>query len=162
MAYSTTASFDKLTCTNSVDFENCQDSFGRFCLSKNDSNYLDVKLSVFKRDKNRDFPLVQKLTVGEAVFNRFVRFRKQLVIASENFRREVNMSPVLIPTKSKDLDEHLKLAHKVINLADQAIRKNCVTLLWNNVEKPGSSYAQAQKSAKEKEEKKFKQIVFVQ
>ena len=44
MAYNTTASLDKLTCTDYVDFGKCQDRFGRFSCSKDDSNYLDVKL----------------------------------------------------------------------------------------------------------------------
>ena len=53
MAYNTTASLDKLTCTDYVDFGKCQDRFGRFSWTKNDSNYLDIKLKVFKReDKN--------------------------------------------------------------------------------------------------------------
>ena len=30
MAYSTTASLDKLTCTNYMEFAKCQDRFGRF------------------------------------------------------------------------------------------------------------------------------------
>ena len=50
------------------------------------------------------------------------------------------MSPVLIPTMSKDIDGQLKLAHKVVDLADRANRKNCVTLLRNKVDKPDSSY----------------------
>ena len=55
MAYNTTASLDKLTCTGYVDFGKSQDRFGRFSLTKNDSNYLDVKLKVFKReDKNAE------------------------------------------------------------------------------------------------------------
>ena len=53
MAYNTTASLDKVTCTDYVDFGNCQDRFGRFSWSKNDSNYLDVKLKVFKKDDNK-------------------------------------------------------------------------------------------------------------
>ena len=53
MAYNTTASLDKLTCPDYVDFGNSQDRFGRFSWSKTDSNYLDIKLKVFKReDKN--------------------------------------------------------------------------------------------------------------
>ena len=56
MAYNTTETLDKLTCTDYVDFGNCQDRFGRFSWSKNDSNYLDIKLKVFKReDKNAQF-----------------------------------------------------------------------------------------------------------
>ena len=56
MAYKTTASLDKLTCTDYVDFGKCQDRSGRFSGTKNDSNYLDIKLKVIKReDKNAEF-----------------------------------------------------------------------------------------------------------
>ena len=53
MAYNTTATLDKLSCTNYVDFGKRQERFGQFSWSKNDSNFLDIKLKVFKReDKN--------------------------------------------------------------------------------------------------------------
>ena len=39
--------------------------FGSFSWSKNDSNYLDGNLNVFKAGKNRDFQLVQKSIMGE-------------------------------------------------------------------------------------------------
>ena len=55
MAYNTTASLDKLTCTDYVDFGKNQDRFGRFSWSRNDSNYLDVKLKVFKKGDNKEF-----------------------------------------------------------------------------------------------------------
>ena len=42
MAYNTTASSDKLTFTDYVDFGNCQYSFGQIFGSKFDSNCLDV------------------------------------------------------------------------------------------------------------------------
>ena len=38
MAYNTTASLDKLTCTDCIDFGKCQDRFGQFSWSKIDSN----------------------------------------------------------------------------------------------------------------------------
>ena len=79
-----------------MDFGNCQDRFGRFSWSKNDSNYFDVELKVFKENDNKDFRLVQYLTMGEADFNQFLRLRNQLVFAAENFGREENLSPVLI------------------------------------------------------------------
>ena len=85
MAYNTTASLDKLTCTDYVNFGKCQDRFVQFSWSKNDSNYLDVKLKVFKKDDNQEFRLVQNLTMGEADFNQYMRFRNQLVNAAENF-----------------------------------------------------------------------------
>ena len=82
--------------------------------------------------------------MGEADFNGFTRLRIQLVIAAEDFGREEKLSPVLITTKSKDMDEQLKLAHKVIDVVDQANWKVCVTLLRYNVEKSKISYAQVQ------------------
>ena len=134
--------------------------FGRLSWSKNDSNYLDVKLKVFKKDNNKEFRLVQNLTMGEADFNQFMRLRNQLVNA-ENFAREENLTTVLIPTMSKDMDEQLKLAHKVVDLVDRANRKIFVTLLRNNVDKLESSYAQVPLFARKKEDEKFQQVVNV-
>ena len=114
MAYNTTASLDKLTCTNYADVGKCQDRFGRISWSKNDSNSLDMKLKVLKEDNNRDFRQVQSLTMGEEDFKQFVRLRNQLIIAAKNIGREENLSPVLIPTMSKNMDEQLKLAHKLL------------------------------------------------
>ena len=88
MAFSITVSLEKLTCTDRVNYGKGQDRFRRFPWSKNESNYLDVKLNVFKKDDNKDFRLVQNLTLGEADFNQFMRLRIQLVIAAENFGRE--------------------------------------------------------------------------
>ena len=129
MAHNTTISLDKLTCTNYVDYGKCQERFGQFLWSQNDSYYLDVKLKVFRKDVNKEFRLVQNLTMGEADFNQFMRFRNQLVNAAENFAREENLTPVLIPTMSRDMDEQLKLSHKVFDVVDRTNRKICVTLL---------------------------------
>ena len=161
MAYNTTASLDKLTCTDYVDFRKRQDSIKPFSWSKNDSNYLDVKLKVFRKDDKKEFPLAQNLTMGEADFNQFMRLRNQLVNAAENFAREENFTPVQIPTMSKDMDEQLKLAHKVVDVVDRATRKICVTLLRYNVDKPESSFAQVRLFARKKEDEKFQQVVYV-
>ena len=101
MAHNTTASSDKLTCTNYVDFAKCQDRFGLFSGSKNDSNYLDVKFKVYKIADSKELRLVQNLTMGEADFKQFMQLKNQLVIAAENFGREEQLSRVLIPTMSK-------------------------------------------------------------
>ena len=85
MTSNTTVSLDNLTCTDYVDFGKCQDRFGQFFWSKNDSNYLEVKLKVFRRDDKKEFRLVQNLTMGEADFNQFMRLRNQLVKSVENF-----------------------------------------------------------------------------
>ena len=99
MVYNTTATFDNLACTDYVDFGKCQERFGRFFWTKNDSNYLDIKLKVFKRkDKNAEFRLRQNLSMGEADFNQFNRQRNQLVVAADNFLREQTLSPILQST----------------------------------------------------------------
>ena len=82
----------------------CQDRFGRFFWSKIDCIHVDVKLKVFKKTEHKDFRLVQSATTGEAGFKQFMRLRTQLVIAAKNFGREADLSPVLIPTISKDME----------------------------------------------------------
>ena len=62
---------------------------------------------------------------------------------------------------SKDMDEQLKLAHKVVVVVDRANRKICVTLLRYNVDKPDSSYAQIQLFARKREDENFQQSVYV-
>ena len=162
MAYNTTETLDKLTCTEYVDFGNCQDRFARIFWTKNDSKYLDIKLKVFKReDKNAEFRLRQNLSMGEADFNQFIRQRNQLVVATDNFLREENLLPVLQFTLSKDMEEQLKLVHKVIDVVDRPNRKICVTLLRYKVDNPETSYAQVRLFGRKKEEEKFQQIVYV-
>ena len=55
MAYNTTASLDKLTSSDYVDFGKCQERFGRISWSKNDSKYLEIKLQVFDRKQKCRF-----------------------------------------------------------------------------------------------------------
>ena len=50
-AQKTTIVLDKLPFTDYVVFGICENSVGCFSWSKNDSNYLDVKYIVFKRDE---------------------------------------------------------------------------------------------------------------
>ena len=161
MIYNTTAYLDQLTYTDYVDFGKCQDRFGRFFWSKNDSNYWDAKLKVFRKDDKKEFRLVQNVSMGEADFNQLMRLRNQLVNAEENFAREGNFPPVLISTMSKDMDEQLKLAHKVVDVVDRANRKICETLLRYNVNKPESSYTQVRLFSRKKEDEKFQQVVYV-
>ena len=133
----------------------------RIFRSKNDSNNLDVKLKVFKKDDNKEFRLVQSLTNGEADFNQFMQLRIQLVNAAENSARGKNLTPVLISTMSKEKDEQVKLAHKVVEVVDRANRNFYVTLLGYNVDKPENSYAQVRIFARKQEDEKFQQVVYV-
>ena len=123
-AYKTTASLDKLACTDYVDFGKSQDRFGRCSWTKNDSIYLDIKLKRFKReDKNAELRLRQNFLMGEADFNQFIRQRNQLVVAADNFLREQNLPPVLQSQLSKDMEKQLKLVHKAIDVVDRSNKK---------------------------------------
>ena len=73
-----------------------------------------------------------------------MRLRNQLVIAAENFVTVENLTSMLIPTISKELDEQLKVAQKVVDFVDHPYKKFCVTLLRYNTDKPGRLYAQVQ------------------
>ena len=125
-------------------------TFGQFFWSRNDSNYLDVKLEVFRKDDKKEFQLVQNLTRGEADFNQFSQLGNQLINAAENFAREENLTPSLISTMSKDMDQQLKLAHEVVDVVDRANRKTSVTLLRYNMDNLESSYAQVPIFARQK------------
>ena len=161
MAYNTTAPLDKLTCTDYVDFGKCQDRFGPFSWTKNDSNYLDIKLKVLKReDRNAEFRLRQNLSMVEADFNQFIRQRNQLVVAADNFLTK-NLSPVFQSTLSKDMEEQLKLVHKVIDVVDLPNRRICVTRLRYKEDNPEKSYAQVRLFGRKNEDEKFQQFVYV-
>ena len=96
--------------------------------------------------------------MGEADFNRFIRQRNQLLVQQT---KEQNLSPVLQSTLSKDMEEQLKLVHKVIDVVDRPNRKICVTLLRYKVDNPEASYAQNRLFGRKKEEEKLQQIVYV-
>ena len=131
------------------------DRFGRFFWTKKDSNYLDIKLKLSKReDKNVEFRLRQNRSMGEAAFNQFIRQRNQLVVAADKFLREQNLLPILY-TLSKDMEEQLKLAHKVIDVVASPNRRICVTPLRYKVKNPETFYAQVRLFGRKKEEEKF-------
>ena len=145
-----------------MDFGKSSDRFGQFSWTRKDSNYLDIKLKVFKReDKNAEFSLRQNLSMGEADFNQSFQQKNQLVVAADNFLREQNLSRVLQSTLSKDMEEQLKLVHKVIDVVNRPNRRICVTLLRYKVDIQETSYAQVRLFGRKKEAEKFQQIVYV-
>ena len=150
-----------LTCTDYLDYGKCQDRFWHFSWSENVSNYLNVKLKVFKKDNNKEFRLVQNLIMEEANLNPFMRLRNQRVNAKKHFATEEILTPVLTPTMSRDFDKQLKLAHKAVDVVDRANRKICITLLRYNEDKLENSYAQVRLIARKKEDEKFHQVVYV-
>ena len=50
-----------------------------------------------------------------------MRVRKELVIAAQNFGREENLFPFMIPTMSKDMEKLNKLAHKEVDGANRIL-----------------------------------------
>ena len=56
--------------------------------------------------------------MGEAHANQFIRLRNEVVILAENYGREENLFPLLIPTTSQDKLEQIKLAHKLVDIVD--------------------------------------------
>ena len=97
---------------------NAKRDLNGFLWSKKDSNYLDVKHKLFKKDDSKDIRLAQNITMGETELNQFMQLRNQMVIAAEKFVSEENFSPLLIPTMSKNTDEQIKLAHEVVDVVD--------------------------------------------
>ena len=67
--------------------------------------------------------------MGEADFNQFLRLRNHPIFAAENFSRLENFSPLRFPTRSKDSDEFIKMAHEVGDAIKRPNRNFCVTLL---------------------------------
>ena len=80
--------------------------------------------------------------MGESDFNQFMQLRIQLVLVVKHYSTEEKLSLVLILTLSKNTDEQLKLAQKLVDLVDRPYTKNFETLLRCNVDQPESSYAQ--------------------
>ena len=99
--------------------------------------------------------------MAEADFNQFIRQRIQLVVAADNFLIEKNFPPVLQSILSKDLEEQLKLVHKVIDVVVRPRRRICVTLLRYKLDNSDTSFAQIRLFGRRKEEEKFRQIVYV-
>ena len=62
---------------------------------------------------------------------------------------------------SKDMDEQLKLPHKIVDVVDRANKMIFVTLLRYNVDKPESSHAQVRLFESKKEDEKLQQVVYV-
>ena len=139
MAYSTTATLEKLACIDYWYFGKCQDRFA---------------LKVFKKDENKQFRFTQNLTMGEEDFIQFFRLRNQLNVAVRDFSKAENLPPVQLKLQAKDMEEQLKLTHKVVEVSDWPHRKICVTMLRYNVEKLETSYVQVRLVGRRKDEEK--------
>ena len=120
-----------------------------------------MKPTVFKKDENKQFALAQNLTLGEADFIQFIRLRNQLVVAVRDFSKEENLPTVQVEPLAKDMEEQLKLTHKVVEVVDSPHRRICLTMLRYIVEKPETSYVQVQLFERRKDDENFNQIAYV-
>ena len=109
MAYNTTASLDKVTCTDHVVFRKNRFRLGRIFWSKADSYYLVGRPKVVRKNDNRDFLLVRNQTIREADIHQFMRLKNNLVPATKTFGRDQNLSPLELTTIFNDLEDQLKL-----------------------------------------------------
>ena len=75
--------------------------------------------------------------------------------------QQKTLSPIHIPTMSKDIDEQVKLAHRVVDVVDRPNRKIWETMLRYNVDKSESSIGQVGLFARKKEEGKFQHSDYV-
>ena len=99
--------------------------------------------------------------MGEADVNQFIRQRKHIVVAADNSLREHDSLPVLQSTLSKNMEEQLKLVHKVIDVVDRPNKRICVTLQRYKSDNPETSYAKVRLFGRKKEEENIQETVYV-
>ena len=127
MASDTTASMDKLTCPDYVDFGKCQDRFGRFSWSKNDSNYMDKQRKGFEKDEKR-FSTSTKSYNGRVRVQIIYAIEESTRLCHKNLWRRVKFVSDTFTKKTKHTDKQLKLAHTIVDVLDFPNRKMCVTM----------------------------------
>ena len=121
---------------------------------------MQLELNVVNEIDNKVFRVVQNTGMGESDINQFMQLRNQLVIAADIFGGGRNLSPIHIPTMSKDMDEQLTLAHKMVDVVDRAKGKILVTTLYSYMEKLDSANAQVRFFATKKKEEQIQEINF--
>ena len=96
----------------------------------------------------------------ESDFKQFMQLRNRLDITTEKFSGKQNLSLVHIPTISKDMDDQLRLAQRVVDVVIVPREK----YLWLCALKSGQAREfifSSQMNCKKKEEEKFQQTVCV-
>ena len=129
------STLDKSLCTDFVD----KDRFGRFLWTKNEKNYLEIHFKIFKKAIANEFKRYQCVSLGQYDFKQFLRLRDQLIVAADNFTKEENLPNIKDVGLSSDIGEQLKHVHKVIEIAEGAKFKVCVTLLRYKEDNPETS-----------------------
>ena len=160
LAYGTTASMDKLVCTNCVDFPKCQETLGQILVQKL-LQLFGCKLQKFQKSRQERVLRGTKCHNGRSRLQSISeitnsakswskkRLRRRAVDSSADWK----MSEVLVG--------QLKLAHKAVDVMDQPIKTFCLNVLRYNMDKPLRSYADVRISARIKEEEEFQRSVYV-
>ena len=91
--------------------------------------------------------------MGERDFSQFIRLMNHLVVTVRDFSKEENLPPVQVKILAKEMEEQLKLTHKVVEAVHRPQRKICVTMLRYNVEKPETSYVRVRLFGRERRKK---------
>ena len=128
MAYNTTNSLNKLSCTNYVDFGESHNDLDNF-LSLKGMQILECKSESFQEKSQR------RLHTGTKSYNG--RGRLQPVHAIEestgHCSRKLWWGEKFVSSADtnivQNVNEQLKVAHKLLNVVNRANRKICVTLL---------------------------------
>ena len=152
------ASMGKLACTEYLIFGGSQDRFQKVSSFKNDSNYLDVKLEIFKRDDNRDFQPAQIFTLVESHSKKISDWGTNWYFQqkrTKKIEKDKLWFPIPITTTSLDMEEQLKSVQKIVDYLDRPNRKSCLTQLQYGLEKPIKSSTQVQRFTKKKDARNF-------
>ena len=98
--------------------------------------------------------------MGEADFNQFIRLRNRLVVAVRDFSKEEILPTVQVKLQAKDMEEQVKLTHKVVEVVNRPSGKIWVAKLCYDVGQPETSYVQVRLFGRRKEEEKTNQLVY--
>ena len=161
MGSSMNATLDKSFCTDFVDFGKHQDRFGRVSWTKNEKKYLEIHFKVFKKDITNEFKRYQCVSLEQYDLKQFLRLQNQLILAADNFIKEENLPYINVVGLSRDIDNQLKHVHRVIEIAEGAKRKVCVTMQRYKEDNPETSYAQIRLFTRRTEEENFQQLVIL-
>ena len=169
--YGVTSSELKPDCTDFVDFgKRERNRFGRISWSKHSKNranteFLEIKLNLFKMDQDGEIKDQQRLTISQSDFKDFVNKKNELHIAATNFAtvQDLQLQPITIGPFARDMETQLKMAHKVYIVVQEPHRKICVTMLRYNVNNPKSSYVQIRLFVPQQNDKiAFTKLQFIQ
>ena len=155
MTYNTTETLDKLALTDYVAFGKTQDRFGHFSWSKNDSNYLDIKLKVIKREEKCRISTETKLFNGRSWFQPVHLKKKPTSCCS----RQLSQRTKFVAISSIYTVQRHGGATEACSQGDWRCRltkeRFYMTLLRYKVDNPQTSYAQVRLFGRKKEEEKF-------